>query len=317
MKKILSLLLLTVLMIAICSCGVLPEGKTDEESAVEALDGILEGIENNDPEAIKALFAKRTVYKQEDFDSDIAALIDFFEGEFVSRSTDGANVSWGMPGGGYTIGAYYEIETTEQSYVILFFLCLGDSKDLDKIGIETLRIVKAEDYTHSMDPGSSKPGLYIGPPFDNTPTNFSTIGKKHTENLVAAIEEKDSEKILGMFSENTLAELKSIDKDIEKLFEYYEGSAVKYTESVWGKYTETPEENGIKKTGSFYYDVKTTEGTYRITMDFCLNYEDEAAAGMTSLYILEADDSMNLKIPYRGDRKGTPGINIGVENLIM
>ncbi|MBE6686542.1 MAG: DUF5104 domain-containing protein [Ruminococcaceae bacterium] len=316
MKKFLLLLLITVLIITTCSCGSLPEGKNNEEHASEALDAFLEGIENNDYEAIKAVFSKNTLYKQEDFNSDIADLMDYFEGDILSRSKTGVSRA-GREDSHWDLSAIYKVKTSEQTYIVQFELCKNDTKDQEYRGIETLSIIKIEDYEDYMGASFSKPGLYVGPPpYDNTPKNFSTIGKKHIEEVVNAIEKKDKEELQDLFSKNTLAELGNIDKDIEALFKYYEGSVIKYTESVWGKYVETEEENEPQKTGTFYYDVTTTKGTFRIAAEFCLNYNDENAEGLNSIYILKADETMNLKIPYRGDRKGTPGINIGVENLI-
>ncbi len=134
--------------------------------------------------------------------------------------------------------------------------------------------------------------------------------------VLDAIQDRDANELKKLFSPKTVAQVNGFDQSIADLFDYYQGS---YTSLEWkGSGGGAKWDDGEKKKYSdFGYDVKTTENIYRFSIAYCeVDTLDEENVGIYSLYIIKMEDDTDPQFGYRGDGKDTPGINIGIKNVL-
>ncbi len=140
------------------------------------------------------------------------------------------------------------------------------------------------------------------------------------EDVIYAIENRDTEKMKMTFADNTIEEIVDFDKSAEELFEYYQGNMKSYTIQGGPCVESSYNGEGDNRTWKSYevtYDIYTDKDNYRIYIYGCMmddKYSDNI--GIRSLYIIKAADDIDLEWPYWGDWKNTPGINIGIKNMI-
>lgn len=184
-SKLLSLtIILLSLILSSCSLGKLINMsgliKTDSEIVAEKIDIFTESLINKDKNAIMSLFSERTISEVQDFDSQLNNLLDFFKGEYISRSDDPthgvetvvncdeeAEASEREKGssGKREIFLYsYDIETTEGIYRIAIREKVIDTYRPDDVGIISLYIINGENtemrYTYWGD-GKNTRGINI------------------------------------------------------------------------------------------------------------------------------------------------------------
>lgn len=333
MKKTISLLVILSLILTFTACSSLSTGnlfKKENESDTSAeeklFDLMVQALSDDKPNDLYGLFAKNTAYKQENFNEDLKDLVEFFQGEFQTYKKTQTRVSdmhderledKDRTQIFYRICQYNHIETDTNRYKIIIRYNIEVKGDSDYEGISWLYICEQyNDTCETYDIMNKKPGIYIANCGEELqpPTNFNVFVNKNLDSLFTALENNDNEGVKDLFSRNTVQGIENFDDDVNSLISYFNGTVNEYYETVWYKYTETEENGVIKNVVSLYYDVDTTDGIYRITLDICTNYDIPEEKGIISLYIIKAEKDMNLKIPYRGDRKGTAGINIDVSN---
>ena len=135
-------------------------------------------------------------------------------------------------------------------------------------------------------------------------------------------EKKDREGIKSLFSDKALEESKTMDEDIDYLFEYYKGeNQTKIVDVCAG--VSTDQHMGKKSRAIVIdHDIETTEDKYRLALDYCLFDDfDRSNEGLESIYIIRFNDDINAFAiksdgtqgirSYGGDGKWTYGINIG------
>lgn len=135
------------------------------------------------------------------------------------------------------------------------------------------------------------------------------------ENVLKAIENKDDEKLKALFSQAALDQIPSHEESIDDLFNYFSGSVESFDDGA-GPYVETiKEENFIFQLMESSFIVKTDTCEYRFAMQY-ITRGNAADIGITSMYIIKTTDDENLDYTYWGDGKFTPGIHIGMHNVV-
>ena len=135
--------------------------------------------------------------------------------------------------------------------------------------------------------------------------------------LLNAMENKDKDKIISLFSKNIISNLQNIESDVDSLLEYFIGKP-----GIWDKQSPqivdgSYEEDNKKIVICSSYDITTDESAYRIFIKACrVDSEKPDNVGIWSLYIISLEDDTDPKFVYWGDGNDTIGINIGVKNVL-
>lgn len=120
----------------------------DEKTSMNRLEQVLEAIENKDNNALKSLFSQEALNETENFEKDINALFEFFQGKVISKEkSDGPTVFDSIDGGKrrQKISSYFYIQTEKQKYFILMDDFPIDTFNPDNEGLYLILLVKAED----------------------------------------------------------------------------------------------------------------------------------------------------------------------------
>ena len=102
------------------------------------------------------------------------------------------------------------------------------------------------------------------------------------ENIVKALEDKDSSALLRQFSKRTQKEQEDLEQQIEELMEYYQGERKEFKGLA-----ATNEHNNrgklIEKSFLGNYKLTTDQKTYRVCYKFQLADENKENVGLTAL----------------------------------
>lgn len=115
--------------------------------AYELTEQITIAINNKDRATIKSMFSKQALIEAKDFDASMDYLFELFQGEIKSISDNGLVVSTSNNYGHKTedIEASYVVETDKNKYIFFLVECTINTDIPDKLGLYTLRVIKAED----------------------------------------------------------------------------------------------------------------------------------------------------------------------------
>lgn len=129
---------------------------------------------------------------------------------------------------------------------------------------------------------------------------------------------ENAEELKGIFAKNAIANAKTIDEDINILFQYYSGNVVSLNNPCGGADESISyEDDHIKEEKYWTYDVTTSECAYRITFhEVTKDTKTPDNVGLWSISIIKMEDDTNPEYAYWGDGEFTPGINIGVKNVL-
>ena len=118
--------------------------------------------------------------------------------------------------------------------------------------------------------------------------SLDKIAEKRCEDIVAALENKDSSAIKAMFSQKAIEEAEDLDDEIEYIIEHYEGSLKSF------KGTTSTEENingkSKKTTVKADYTVITNDGTYILFFVEKLNSENAEEEGLYLFQLAKESD---------------------------
>ena len=134
--------------------------------------------------------------------------------------------------------------------------------------------------------------------------------------VLEAIQSRDEEALRKLFSYNTVTQVDGFDQSMVDLFNYYQGN---YISLEWkGSGGSGNWDYGEKKQcAGFSYDVKTDMDEFRFSIDYCsIDSMDDNNVGIYSLYVIKMADDTDPEFGYGGDGKETPGINIGIKNVL-
>lgn len=128
------------------------------------------------------------------------------------------------------------------------------------------------------------------------------------ENIISAIEQKDSDKLKELFSENIQETNYDLEEDIEYLFGFVEGE-ITYKSEIHGPTTETEVNYGEKHSFiSCYFNVSTEQDEYIIFMKICnIDDSDDKNVGLQMLQIIRQEDKDTL-FDWGGPKTACKGI---------
>ena len=140
------------------------------------------------------------------------------------------------------------------------------------------------------------------------------------QEFVTYTENKDKDKLKGLFSQNSISQVEDFDKQMDDLLEYYKGNKISYT-LVYGAEGDSDGKGGQTKTLMASTDITTNEDVFRVAFFVrTLDTLDSKNLGFLFLYIIRFDDDPDSSViingrehcfTYWGDGLNTPGINIG------
>lgn len=143
----------------------------DQSIADKKLAEVLTAVQNQDKDALGALFSANSLKSVEMFDAQMDELFTYFQGEpeayndwggpVVETAREGFQVREVME-------SNYDVKTTKGAYRIAIRTVTKDSRASDNVGIQSLYIIKLEDdpypqYAYWGD-GEFTPGINIGVP---------------------------------------------------------------------------------------------------------------------------------------------------------
>ena len=147
----------------------------------------------------------------------------------------------------------------------------------------------------------------------------SYVCDKMLDNILCAINAKNSSALYSLFSKNALEECDHMLEQIEDLFLYCSGATVSFYEfngAPMAENTFSDDGNNIKVLYPTY-DVQTSDDNYRITFKLVatdtMNGDNE---GVWSLYVIKSQNDADLDVAYRADDRYTTGIYIDVVNTL-
>lgn len=165
LKQLLIVVLSVTLLGSIASCGYGRSRHSDEYIADTMFEHILESIENEDSEALKALFSKAALLEADDIDANVEHLFALIEGDVVSWEREGVGSSESVRSGKRSelIRSWFILETTQDRY---YFFLLDYNKNTinpDLEGLYTIRAVKYKDEEEYITSRQEMkiPGIYI------------------------------------------------------------------------------------------------------------------------------------------------------------
>ena len=147
--------------------------------------------------------------------------------------------------------------------------------------------------------------------------NDQKVANEYFDEFIEALESKNKDAIKTMFSKNSIKNSENFEVSIDYLFDYFQGEVISYNDWA-GPVVETSKENDhIKKIMDSTYDVETNGQQYRFAIqNHTVDTANPDNVGIWSLYIIKLNDDTDPQYAYRGDDKNTPGINIGIKNII-
>lgn len=172
MKRIFCLfIVISLVMACLNGCGLmLALYETDEEIEQAQMDAVLSALQEQDADALKALFCQYTLSEATNFDQTIDNLFAYFQGTVTSTYSPGSHTSREREEGKEKRDLYlsYDVTTTDQVYRIAIHYCVTNDNAPQQEGIVSLYIIKmAEDtdpqYAYHGD-GAYTPGIQIGVP---------------------------------------------------------------------------------------------------------------------------------------------------------
>ena len=139
-------------------------------------------------------------------------------------------------------------------------------------------------------------------------TDRSIIVNKFNE-VLSAIENKNKEDLISLFSKNSLKNAISIEQSIDELFEYFNGDVIHCSKPDAGSVEGSINNKKTIKVLKYFFDVKTTEDDYRFHIVHCSeDYKTADNVGVYSIYVIKEED--NIAGYYYEDN--IPGITIDI-----
>ena len=129
--------------------------------------------------------------------------------------------------------------------------------------------------------------------------------------IVEGVNEKDPEKIKGVFSEQALTECDNIDEGIEYLYDLFDGGITSWSQDHWSS-GDSMHYGTVVSSIRSWYNVETDRGSFLV---FMLDYtRNDPEPGKEGLYALRAikEENRATQFTYWQDME-IPGIYIPTE----
>lgn len=146
--------MLILSMLFLCSCSIggsrteMLNNRNDDEKAENRLEEVIEALENNDKDAMRAIFSKQALDDADDFDGNMEHLLELFQGGIDSwEEPIGASVSeenYNLHAK-IEVSSYYYVITENKKYFFLLLDYPTDTDNPDNVGLYMLLVVNAEE----------------------------------------------------------------------------------------------------------------------------------------------------------------------------
>ena len=153
-----SILIFSLLFFSSCSLGgsrtEMLNKDNDDERADDRLEEVIEALEKQDKDTLKAMFSEQALDDADDFDCNMDYLFDFFQGEVASwEKSSGPTVFESNDHGHKTkeVSSYYYVNTDKIKYFFLLRDYPVDTDHSNNVGLYMLLVVKAEDEANIWD----------------------------------------------------------------------------------------------------------------------------------------------------------------------
>lgn len=149
LKKFKYLLILSGVCIGLCGCnfriGRFAFLEDDNAKAKKHIDEIVNALDVQDANKLKALFSKNVQNDVKSLDEDIATVFGYYRGKMQSIDYSSANATEDLAQGTKrkTISCGAEIHTDEDDYTILMDYVIKNTKDRADEGLLYINIVRA------------------------------------------------------------------------------------------------------------------------------------------------------------------------------
>lgn len=154
MRKLKISFILIFSMLVLSSCSLVDIrlkmlNAVDEEAIANArLEEVIEVIDNQDKDALKALFSQQALNESSDFEVNMNQLFELFQGKVDSWEKLSGQLTFTSNNHGHKtkqVNSYYFVNTDKQKYFFLLTDHSVDTDNSDNVGLYLLLVVKAED----------------------------------------------------------------------------------------------------------------------------------------------------------------------------
>lgn len=293
MKKI-KLLLITVLLslsfIAVSGCFGGYRSDSDYKIEERNAEILSKALRSRDSEQIKELFAPNMIAEREDFDNEIAVLLEYYKGEFMSYDSRAVSII-NDKHDGHTIKELEmsrDVVTGKDKYRFSIKWRVSDNKIDDNIGIWSMYVIRYADdpytdYSYWGD-GLWENGISINKPFDLATKNFTTILDSLIGN--SAFEAED------FFASELKENASGFETSFNRLKEYFNVESYDSFERKELDESVTKNADGkiVSRWQKMLYDVTTNKGIYSIAINLCEKDLQGNLNVIWSLYIWNTED---------------------------
>ena len=145
-KAVILLFLVPIILLRSCSYGGSRMLYNNDDKIADArLEQVVEVINNEDKEALKAMFSKQALDEAEDFDARIDSLFNLTKGDVGSWRRTGLSSDESNHYGTKEkmLRSWYTIITSEGEYTFLLIEYTRDDEHSENVGLYMLRVSKA------------------------------------------------------------------------------------------------------------------------------------------------------------------------------
>ncbi len=142
MKKVIAIFLTLVTSVFLCSCI-----DNDLRIAQEKFEEILDAIQSENKDELTSLFSDDSLNKARAFDAAAEELFEYFEGVVESYDYVGPFVETTKENNQVVQIMEFscEVKTTKCEYRIAFQYIIRDTENADRVGVQSLYVIKAKD----------------------------------------------------------------------------------------------------------------------------------------------------------------------------
>ncbi|QEH69888.1 DUF5104 domain-containing protein [Cellulosilyticum sp. WCF-2] len=138
--------------------------RTDDEQSEATRQSIIDALEAQDAQGLKALFSKYALENAEDLDEKIEELMDFYPG--CNGGFDGGCST--LEGTDYgvrtkVLNGTYTVTNDNQEYYLIFTIQIRNDEEPEKVGLHLIEVVTEETMPEGFKFKNQKdtPGIYV------------------------------------------------------------------------------------------------------------------------------------------------------------
>ena len=168
-KKLIILLLVLASLLLFSSCAKIGSGivggitVSEDKKADVRMEQIISAIKDKDKEAMKSLFSKKALEKDDDFDNKLDKLFKFFQDDIKTYARDGWSSDESIDGGKRSLMIRFAINVnTDKEVYRLFVIDYNmDTINTDNEGVYMLEVRLADSPNTGSWQDRMRAGIYI------------------------------------------------------------------------------------------------------------------------------------------------------------